>query len=779
MRNPLSLLLVVVLCSVPAVAFCADQPPSPNAVLALADKYIKAREPLLKDKDKTTIGAIEATLDKNKNTPTFLNQSVDDLANQMTIALAGMKSFDALIVGSAYVVKYTPANPRAANLFGAVLHAGSEPVAASDPSTGATPTTTSPLDATQHQLLVDARVVVEYAVQLVPISTLALVNLANVYFDLNRDDDAKPLLDKAVFLDANCLAAHKALAFYWNRKHMDALYRAELLKAAEFKGFVQDAKDKQTKTTDEESVAPGDSLKTMETKLDELKDSVPLSTADVIEDDFPAQAKQIRDKYGKLAVEEKMELPKLPQVKVASNQDYAKSHPMIVQWVKSSDEKLKWFMGKSLGIDTTASKAVRKAQEAEIAKTTIAEGIAMGQQTAQLLKGMPGLTAEQQAKIQKAMQKALDVAQKKGVTLPPAPTTPPDSPGGTDSGGLFSASNWHAYQSFYNDYIAYFNAYWAKYDADLDDTTTVYLQKVDEENKYHDDELTRLQGQGNNDVPTKREMLRHKVKLNELGDDYYHKWANEYMPEYAQKMKPRAEEFWALCALYIKNMNDPAAVKREYQRVTEAYVLFSGRAISNILRGETFKYAGSTEEEEKALIAALQAAERAAEAKKSEFVQENRVPERTWLDWIGDHLVLEVSGQFLSFKLTARTIEFEAWVNGAMGRVKFDVVNGTMETYSGASAKFDVGVNVCGLAAKAEEKVEYVAGYSKWDFEQGTFSDSFQPTGKSTTKVGLGPAEVKGEVTVDAELHAKTASKFTYKGSKLIGFTVQKVSDRQ
>ena len=41
-----------------------------------------------------------------------------------------------------------------------------------------------------------------------------LVNLANIYFDLGSDEEAKSLLDKAVVLDPNCRAAHRGLALF-------------------------------------------------------------------------------------------------------------------------------------------------------------------------------------------------------------------------------------------------------------------------------------------------------------------------------------------------------------------------------------------------------------------------------------------------------------------------------------------------------------------------------------------------------------------------------------
>jgi hypothetical protein len=782
MKRSMPLLLALALCSAVAGPSSADTPkkpekPKPDAVLALADRYINAREPGLKDKDKATIGSIRAALKKSSFSPIFLKDAVSDLVNQMTVALAGMKSLDALIVGSAYLVKCAPANPRTSNLFGAVLHAGSEPAGSTKPGAG------PPLaEVRGGTLLADATVVLEYTHKLSPDSTLALVNLANVYFDYDRDNDAKALLDRAVFLDANCRPAHRGLALYWFRRQDYNHFREELLKAAQFKGFVRGKKEKHKGKTDEEAVAPGESLPAMEAKLDKLKDSVPLNTADIVEDEFPEPARQIREEYGKLRVVERMEMPKLPQVNTNSNQDYLRNRPVIEQWVKSSGERLRRFGAAVVGIDVTASKAKQKAQTAAAGKDVMKDNLEAGRRAAEAMRNMPGLTAAQRAKLEEGIRKLNQTAQKRGVKLSDTPPSE-DMAGafGQDTGGLFSDSNYYAYQRISNSYLLYFKKFWKDYDANVTDIARVYQAKVKEEDDYHDQRMAVL-GQehnqdgnphGNQDVPCKAEQLRHKKKLNEIGDDYYKQWVNVYMPAYTKKMKPIVENYWATCALYVKNLNDPKVAKREYQKLAGVYLMNAGRAISYIQMGEEFKWHGSTDEEEEALRQAMKAAEEEAKAKRPEFEQATRVPERGWTDWVAEHLVLEVSGEFLSFKLTARTIEFEAWLFGPTGRVKLDVVDGTMETFSGVSAKFHVGIDVCGLKGKVEAKTDLGGRYSKWDFENNKFSEGWQPPGSGEAKIELGPASVTGEVAIDPELNAKVATKGAFLGSENLNFTVQ------
>jgi hypothetical protein len=602
-----------------------------------------------------------------------------------------------------------------------------------------------------------------------------LVNLANIYFDLDRDTDAKALLDKAVFLDANNRTAHKGLAFYWFRQHNYAMFRQELLKAATFKGIVRKKKDKkQEETTDEKLVKPGDSIETMETKLDKLKDSVPLTTADIIEDEFPAPARQIRNKYGKLAMLERMKMPSLPPVNTSSNQEFARGYPVIQQWVESFGEKLGRFQGRMVGVDTTAPEKVQDAQADAAAKAALADATELVRQAAAAMANIPGVTDADLAELTASLKELEGAAREQGAKVSDEPTTPATL-GWKDSGGLFSDRNWCTYERIYISYGFYFKKYWEKYDANVKDIVRVYGKKVKDENERHRDEMVTLGKEhdqegaphGDLDLPCVGEKLRHKRNLNEIGDNSYRQWVNVHIPQYVQKMKPMMQDFWYVCTLYIKNMNDPKMVKREYLKMVGTYASFANRAVGNIGIGDTFKYEGPTDEEEEALRRAIKAAEEQAKLKKPLFEQATKVPETDWSKWIEDHLEFEVSGQFLSFKISARTIEFEAWCYGPAGRVKFDVVDGTMETWSGITAKFDVGIKVGGVEiGKVEARMDLVGGYSKWDFENGKFSEGWQPLGKEEAKIGLGPASLSGEVEIDPELNVKTTVKGTLSGSK-------------
>jgi len=60
---------------------------------------------------------------------------------------------------------------------------------------------------------------------------------------------------------------------------------------------------------------------------------------------------------------------------------------------------------------------------------------------------------------------------------------------------------------------------------------------------------------------------------------------------------------------------------------------------------------------------------------------------------------------------------------------------------------------------KVKAKLDVYGRYSKWDFENGKFSEGWQPGGSGEAKIGLGPVSVAAQVQLDSELHARTALK--------------------
>jgi hypothetical protein len=264
---------------------------------------------------------------------------------------------------------------------------------------------------------------------------------------------------------------------------------------------------------------------------------------------------------------------------------------------------------------------------------------------------------------------------------------------------------------------------------------------------------------GKADIPCRKEWLRHVKKLNEIGETYYKQWVNLYAPQYAQKMKPTLDAFWNVGMLYVRNMNDPKVMEREFYNVKRTYLIYASAAGSFMSFGDQFRYEGPTHEEEAQLQRDEAAAEKEARQKRPQMEKDFQEPGIDWSKWAEDHLTLEVSGQFLSLNITPKTIGFEAWVFGPGAGLKYDMVDNKLETSTSFGAKLKVGVKIGGVGVDIEAKADVARKVARWDFDNGTYEESYG--GKGEAKAALGPIAAGGEVEVDTALNAKATGKIT------------------
>lgn len=708
------------------------------AVVATADKYLKFYEPRLQGKDLETINKVKLGLLNSKDNPDKLHELIEDLVSQASVGLAAMKSLDALMVTADYLVKYEPENPRTANLLANVLSAYAK-------------------DA-------EAVKVLEYAQSLNPESVVIALSLANAYLNADQDEKAKAILDRLATAMQKEADVHLALASYWYKHHNNAKLFEELAKAAQGGGIVYRKTEEQSEKVTADEVQPGDSLDEMEAKCERLRANVPLSTADIIDEAFPAQAKLFRDKYGSLVHEEQMLLPILPQVKTNSLRDFTDEQPIVETWAEAFATRSGPLYAKSQGVALGATDEETAANAVAAADKQTTDAIATAEKQLEMMKNLPGVTATDLAEA----RKALGELKAEGPSATDA--TPP-----FDTGGLFAEANYKAYTTIAQSYECYLRKYFKDYDDKVAAIHEHYKQLIVPETIYHKqqwDQLVIEHDLGKHDAvdsQCRRETIRHKKKCNEIGDDCYKQWVNLYMPQYAQKMKPALDNYWYTTALYIKNMNNPKVMGREYNRVLRLYIDYSMKAVGGITMGG-FPYEGATEEEEAQLEADIRASKEVAEEKKPEYEESSFFGDIDWMKWIEDHLVAEASCQYVALKLTARSIEFEGWVFGPTGRIKLDVVDGTLSTYTGACAKWDTGLKILGLGGKLQVRADVQGTTSTYDLETGQFSESYEHPGSMQAKYSVGPVSggVKGDLAVaDSEVRVKGSYKFTYKAADL------------
>ena len=766
----LMLAFALQLCLVSGIAIAADnggsntgeQPPevkekqaepTQEGVLQLADEYTKKCEPKLEEEDKAGVAEVKKTIADSKFSDVFFKEALGNVLSQLTLKLASAKSLDGLVVASAFLVQEAPNNRRALNLFGSVLHTRDE--------------------------FKDAIAVFQYTLTLDPDNTLTRLNLANAYLDDDRDEEAKVLLDKLEFDDAGNKAVYRALATYYYKQENLALFREYLLKAAKFKGFKRKKADERQEKVDENEVKQEESTEAMEAKLKELQDIVPLTTADVLEEEYPDAAQLIRDKYGKLAENERWILPNLPMVNLNGPPDYQRNKPILKEWMKVNAEKFSVFpkgRAERAGIDPNASKAVQKQQGEAAARKKMAEAMQQAQQMLEYMEQMPGVSEADIAKAKEKLQKA---TQKAGVEVEDKPVDMAAPPPGIESGSLFAGENYYNFKRIQAAYTIYFIKYHQEMMAKFMDILRVYPQKIQEENDRFQPIWEKLQEEhresvannpdgphGGTDEPCRREMIDHKKRLNAISDDYYRQWSNLYMPQYAQRMKPNLDAYFNVCMLHIRNMNDPKIMEQEFNTVTMTYTMLSEQSISYMGMGDNFTYYPEVEEEERALEEDIARAKEEAKAKSEEFKQEFKAPEFSFTQWVDDHFVLEVSGEFLSLKVTSKSIEFEAYVPGVGAGAKYDFSEQKFETYTSAGAKLEVGVNICGLGAKAEGGAEVWRRTATWDLANGKYYET--DTAKAEAKGSFGPLSAGGEFQLDAQLNAKVTTKVSIMGTATV-----------
>lgn len=740
-------------------------------ILSLADLYIAHYEAGLQGKNRETVQGLKSQLATLRAKPVELRAFVNNLVSQLTIALADMKSADAITVSAAYLVKVAPTNFRTLNLFGAVLHAAKR--------------------------LKDGASVYEYALTQSQGNVLLILNLAKIDLDLKKDAASKSLLDQLVRLEQmNRLSApdvrdtYQTLMLYWFRQGNMVEYKNCILKASTFVGFVRNKQQAAEAVVEERRITEDDDLPTMAAKARQLKTLVPLNTADVVEQDLPDVARQIRDKVGRLGENDRMRLLSFPQVDTSSNQSYTEAGPIVAAWIQTfMDKDAEYTKGELLrttGINPETGAGAGGAQAQQLGQDQIKKALQGAQDAMRFLQQGQTIPGIDPALVSSSLAKVNSAAAQAGVRLDDNPLDT-DYPPGFDSGGLFSFSNYLNYVSISRSYELYMERYFQDYDAKDLNIQMIYLDKVVEERKRHDEVQTKLDADhakglhGTDDIPCRTEKIKNRKNLNALGNTSFKSWVNLYAPEYQQKMKPVLEDYWATTLLYIRNMNDPDVAAREYYRVKGVFMQNAVKITTMAAKGGMYEYVGSTDEEEKALAAIERAAFEEARAKEAaEFVPGLHVnglrpyPEPVvkddWVEWIGRNLVVEVELEVLKFKITAKTIEFEAFaplLDGMIGQgggVKIDLLDDTLETYTFFGGKFQFGGQVGTVKAGLEVTVESYRQTAQWDLDTGKYQESLVPGSKLNVKASLGTASLEGEVTVDATLKPKYQAKANLDG---------------
>lgn len=712
--------------------------PNPDNALVLADRYLADATRHADQADTRILRQVQAAFRRIEENPDSVAAAISGLVTQLTLSLAGGQSLAGVTMLSAFLVKLDPHNPRVTNLFGAVLHAGGRLRDASD---------LLELSVRQSAGQPNGGV-------------LARLNLANVYIDRNLDAKAKALLDSMVRHDPANKRAWRVMALYWYKRGNFDAQRAALLKGANPGiGLVKRKVAPVDAVVTKHEVAPGDAVPAMEQKLAELSKVRPLTSADLIEDIDPQLAQAIRKEAHAQLMDQLWKLPRFPEVNTQDNKGYAAGMPIIedfIRWFATQygDHKTSELLG-ATGITlptgegpiSARDSAQLDAQGRAYAAKEMTRALQQAQDAMKFLKGstLPGVS---QAQVDEAMRQVSGTAASQKVKLKNTPVdtaTPP----GFDHGGPFARANYRNYLVTTRSYERYFRAYYRKFDDEEKDYIRVYSEKAALEMAEHErntaDIDKRFNGMtfaGPGALELKKEELRYKRAMNLIGDTYFKKWANLYVPEYTQRMKPMLEAYWATAVVYLRNMVDPAVAAREYFRVYGLYAETALKAGTYAGDGAAFVYIAATEDELAALEAEIRDATAEVPAKHIRFMRDSvprargqmprykeasdlRKDNPDWYDFLNGQGEVDLKGQFLNLKLSRQKCEFRAWAFGPMAGVNFDFAKSQVQTYYGLSARFEMGLKVGNVGVAAKASLDYIAQVNTIDMVAGTLSEAY------------------------------------------------------
>lgn len=160
----------------------------------------------------------------------------------------------------------------------------------------------------------DVVAIYQYAVSLDPKNPDTLVNLGNIFMDLDRQEDARVLFEAALKVSPNYYRAHEGMAAYYLARKDWAKARKQLTGSILLPASMKKGEDEK-KVLADESKAPNivleDSAEKAKAAIDKLSKLPLLSTADFIQEIDPIDAQQIRNRINHMPQQDKLILPKL------------------------------------------------------------------------------------------------------------------------------------------------------------------------------------------------------------------------------------------------------------------------------------------------------------------------------------------------------------------------------------------------------------------------------------------------------------------------------------
>ncbi len=751
-------------CVLVAPALMVAQTPTQAQILALARSVLATEQAKLPKAQKDAFAKLKGEFEALRKDKAKVEAALGELVSQGAVLLGsgGVEAGPLLCLGATLVLE-DPKAYRPMNLLGATLQAARHTKGAAQ--------------------------VLEYALALAPTEPYAHLNLGQVLLDLDQDTRARDLAHTVLATSPQNRDAWQLLASYhWKKKDTKAWMEC-LVRAQAVGGTVHRKTQKRKEEVKPLLIKETDTEGTVQSKVAALEALTPLNTADLLEPDFPKEAKALRDHWGRIQEDQRVKLPPFPTIDTTTLKGFNRDLPMLAGWMEAVVQR-QGEEYKELGESTIRDlekvaghidreKGATEAQAQAIAQKYLAEALGSAAEGLAKLQNVQAITGEKVEGLGEAQALLDATAKQKGVKLE-VKDADPMNPLGGDNVSPLSRTNYLHYQEITKGYEAYMTHVWnslsgltyippswfspgvwvapgvdlveyAVKERPADSLGAVierYNAKTKVESKRHEKALEQLEESKANEEAFLKEQILYIRTMNELGTTALKQWSAQYLPAYKQRLAPAVEGYWRVCWPYPRAMQDPKVQEREYKRVLEV-VRTRGRQAIQMAGMGGFPWYGDTAEEEARLRELQEEAREAAEKKKPEILRQYKTGKQDdWVAWIEKNLSLDLQAQFIGLKATPGVIELNFWVFGPKATLKWDMVNSVVDTTWGFGAKINIGAKIGNVGLKVDIQGDTIMKTTRIDFDKGTVSEGWtQP--KLTVKVGAGAATAGASATFD------------------------------
>jgi tetratricopeptide (TPR) repeat protein len=429
----------------------------------------------------------------------------------------------------------------------------------------------------------DAVAVYEYAVSLNPKNADTLVNLGNVYMDLNRQEDARILFEAALKLVPKYSRAREGMATYGLARGDQKKAVAELKKdQIMLPGYVRKISENSKNITDPKrapDVTMGDTVDTARAAIDRLKELKAVSTADFIEEFDPVDAQQIRNKINHLPEGDRLHLPKITAIAEVSTYDiyYHKTRKF-----NGYTDALKAFFKQW-------AKILEKMERQNLQNM----GIQPGKGNVQFTPDMDPAKLKELAKQAQKDAKAgnFEKLQEMMALLDPeqSKTIQPDYGNGNQIETYIKTYNLQELKKKRDAYFIYFLRLCEKYQAILEEDSKVGLHRIKELKEAEAEEIERIsKSDADPDVivaQIKQVNIQYGMQRNEVRQTWFQKSFGMMVYQYINTFKPAMEEMWVDCMPHVRIISDEKSRNKWYADISSIALINSSRFMNLVLAG--------------------------------------------------------------------------------------------------------------------------------------------------------------------------------------------------